>query len=108
MYNAATSLMVEDIAYMAGAYFIVVTWSTPKYRPLVYKLNSVCNFYCGRTPYINKNSNRNYRRTSHFIKDIRPGSNCVITLMSVYNYASLDKGVSLNISTRIASKFKEK
>ena len=102
----ATRLMVLGLRYQSATTFIKITWLAPAFVPYRYRQHTVCHmWYDSQNIYLDQRIilPRNAREST--VNNLIPSSPCTITLRAVYNRASIDSGVKINVSTLGDSEF---
>ena len=81
-----------------------ISWHTPTYVPSSYKLSYSCKLIHSESEYTKRKENLPFSFTSIVVGDLQPGSECVVTLVAVYNPAAIDTGITVTITTLEARK----
>lgn len=101
-----TSLMTEFEEFQKGSNYITATWKAPAYLANHFKLSISCNYICDHDSLYLMNAYTVPSYTTSFnFTELAPGSHCYITLIAVYNPASLDSGIRLDAYTLFESKW---
>ena len=98
--------MIKNLSIQRGATFIKLQWPTPNFHPFSYYQTISCNLWPGRIPYLHIDIIMESNATSSLVKSVKPGSKCVIKFRAVYNFASLDEGITIIASTPFGGKDK--
>lgn len=86
---------------------ILIMWIRPKYEPEKYNLAYSCKLKHDVTDYIPTTSLvLDSRKVHHTIPDLRQDSICTISLLAVYNPASIDSGITIKGKTSEEGKAK--
>ena len=93
----ATDLMIKNIAFYAYTKCIRLKWSPPRFAPYFYLQSITCKLKWNRSPYLQTMITLEKYATSSAIGFLIPDSRCQIKLTAVYNPASLDPGVYMNV-----------
>ena len=96
--------MIEPYLSGMDVDFIEVSWNPPKYKPSIFKLSVACTRLCDGERYLVYNESLLPSATSFQISQLHDGTTCYITLIAVYNPASLDPGILIQTYTRNQSK----
>ena len=91
--------MIRNISTAAGANFVHITWSQPKFLPSSYLVKFTCWRMPTETEYVCLHLEVLPFHTMLTIEELFPGSRCVFTLHAIYNPASIDVGITLGVST---------
>ena len=95
--------MIKNVSAKADADFNCIIWSAAKLLPASYQVNVTCWLMPNETEYMWVNLNARPSDTMLTIDKLSPGSHCVFTLLSIYNPASIDDGITRTISTYSSS-----
>lgn len=99
----ATTLMIRNVSVTADDDFIHITWSVPKFLPASYQVNVSCRLTHTETEYMQVMLALSPFDKMLTVDKLFPESDCVFTLLAIYNPASIDDGITGNISTRNTS-----
>ena len=100
----ATTLMIKNISTTAGEKFIHISWSTPKFLPMSYRIRVSCLQLWNGIEYRCTTLNATQFDTFHTVTQLAPSSKCVFTLFAIYNPASIDRGITRTVLTMKSSK----
>ena len=89
--------MIKNIAFRASTKCIRINWSRPKFPPYLYLQSITCKLRLDRRPYLQRIITLERYTTSSGLRFLKPDSKCDIKLTAVYNPASLDPGVHINV-----------
>ena len=102
----ATKNMIRSHSVTSGTNYITLKWTHPRFQPERYQLKYVCTMKSTCVPIqdtnhsiIIKTQNLTSNTTLFTISDLRPASICILTLLAVYNPASIDKGITITRTT---------
>ena len=78
-----------------------ISWNRPLYDPIKYHIAYSCRLKKQSSAYVNKKfSHIQFSTTLITVPDLMPNSICEVTLIAVYNPASInDPGISITINT---------
>ena len=99
----ATALMIRNVSVTAGDDFIHITWSAPKILPTSYQVYFSCCLIHTGTEYMQVKLEASPFYTMLIVDQLFLGSRCVITLLAIYNPASIDDGITHTIFTTNSS-----
>ena len=101
--------MIRNWTYSSGLSYVKLTWNHPDYDPERYELHYSCRLQSEQYYYISSRMN-SQKSTSTFarVSGLLPGSHCLLTLVAVYNPASIDPGVTVVTKTLESSTAKSK
>lgn len=85
--------------------FAFVEWEIPKFLPSWYQLKGWCSYDACRNARYTLPVQKLSSEKSSATVPVRPGSHCQITLIAVYNTASIDQGITRHVATPYKSKF---
>ena len=95
--------MIKNITFCTYSTFIQLTWTTPRFLPLHYRLSALCRYPSGlqtfemlTDPSI-ESSNLSGSVLSMLklqVPTLPPYTLCMMTFMATYNPATLDEGIS--------------
>lgn len=102
---AATASMTKAAVSAESSTNIEISWMTAKYKPYWYHQTTHCWCLCDGHTYLNSQINISSSLNFSNISDLLPGSACQITLLAIYNPASIDQGINLHANTKITSKY---
>ena len=97
--------MVKNVSATAGTHFIDIMWSAPKLLPTSYQVGVTCWRMYNGIEYIRVKLEATPLDTILTIDKLFPGSRCALTLLAVYNPASIDDGITLTIFTLNLSEY---
>ena len=93
-------MMIDNLTYSSGLDNIQLHWNSPKYRPNVYKVFYTCKVHDEEYYYrYSKLERVDSSSISFKILGLKLRSVCFVTLFSVYNQASLDRGLRITVET---------
>ena len=102
----ATKSMIPSHSVTSGTNYIKLKWTLPRFQPERYQLIYVCTMKSTSAPsqetnhsIITKTQNLTSSTTLFKLFGLRPSSICILTLLAVYNPASIDKGISITRTT---------
>ena len=105
-FYSATRLMIRDHSLTSGSDYVKLIWTRPKFPPERYQVTYMCTMKARFTRkydmenYVTKNTQYLRSGTTSFrISDLRPRSNCTLTLLAVYNWVSIDSGITITGTT---------
>lgn len=96
---AATSIMIGDLEVQPGIDHIVFTWKAPQYRPMHYLVDLKCKVVSTEETYIEEKYRLPSMNQFTTITDLIKDSRCRVTFTAVYNPATLDPGITINVKT---------
>ena len=99
LFVTATTLMIKNVSATAGADFIQITWSEPKFLPASYRLDVTCWMMYANSEYVCVRLELSPFVTILTLYKLFPESHCVFTLLAIYNPASFDDGITRSIYT---------
>ena len=98
--------MIRDHLLASGSDYVQLIWTYPQFVPETYQVTYTCTMISRFTPTYdmkyNITSTTQYLSsdtTSFRISDLRPRSNCTLILLAVYNWASVDSGITITGTT---------
>ena len=98
--HVATSQMIRFLQPIIASMYVELKWSVPNYFPSSYMLTYSCALKSNKTTYTASTiENIACCRERINITGLHPGSTCICTLLAIYNQASIDKGISLTVTT---------
>ena len=104
--HLATLNMIRSHSVTSGTNYIKLKWTHPRFQPERYQLKYVCTAKSTCVPsqntnhsIITKTQNLTSNTTLFTISDLRPTSICILTLLAIYNPASIDKGITITGTT---------
>ena len=102
----ATRQMIHSVSPATGLHYLELNWNHPKFLPERYQLKFICTM---KYIFKYKNDNENYtlegtksltsNGTSARISNLRPGTVYKVSLLAVYNPASIDSGIAITRTT---------
>ena len=91
--------MIKNVSATTGADFIHITWSQPKILPSSYRVHIGCWLVHVHIEYVREELEASPLSTMFIVDQLLPGSRCVITLLAIYNPASIDDGITHTLFT---------
>ena len=98
--------MIRSHSVTSGTNYVKLKWTHPRFRPERFQLKYVCTMKSTCAPsqdtnhsIMTKTQNLTSRTTLFTIYDLHPSSICILTLLAIYNPASIDKGITLTGTT---------
>ena len=102
----ATINMIRSHSVTSGTNYIKLKWTQPRFQPERYQLKYVCTMKSTCVPshdtnhsIMTKTQNLTSNTTLFTISDLHPTSICILTLLAIYNPASIDKGITIKGTT---------
>ena len=96
--------MIHTCSFSSGMDYVELEWTRPKFPPQSYTVTYLCSEmnmpHSSRTAYVHTMTQQ-LSSEIHSIRifDLRPSSICTVNLVAVYNPASIDSGIVLNVTT---------
>ena len=100
---AATNMTISGVEVKEEGNTPVIKWQSPVFPPYLYKFQVTCTYACAHSPYLAKEMSQGPSHTRFKVRDVAPGSLCVLKLWALYNPASLDEGLTIHFRTKAAS-----
>ena len=91
--------MVKDVRTVALEESVTISWDHPWISPLEYRVNAVCWCSCSIEPYVHRVYTLFFTENELNISSLLPSIHCQVTLLAVYNPATLDSGLTFNVRT---------
>ena len=95
--------MIKNLTATAGTNYIEIVWSVPKFLPKSYCVNVTCRLLYSGKEYKLEVVKATPMDTILTVGNLYPGSQCLYTLLAIYNEASIDDGITRTIFTLNAS-----
>ena len=101
--------MIQNWTCSSGEDYVNLMWNCPDYDPERYELYYSCKLQSDPYYYISSKLNsKNSTSTFARVSELLPGSLCLLTLVAVYNPASIDPGLTVVTKTLQSSTAKSK
>ena len=92
--------MITAHSCSSGWNYVDFKWAIPVYKPERYQLYYSCRLQLEENDYVNGElEDTTYTQNSFRVIGLRPSSACALTFFAVYNPASIDQGISVQVKT---------
>ena len=97
--HAATEILVKNLRTLRGFDHVALRWDSPQYEPASYEVRYSCKAVGKEVSFISNftemlESNATQFLLTNLPQDIR----CTLTLIAIYNPASIDTGITVSVS----------
>ena len=103
--HVATRMMTQVFQSFKGVDHIIISWIPSQYKPRRFKLLGYCRYLCSRRSYTIVNHSQPPSVNSTTLHNLQPGSMCAVTFFALYNYATIDLGVDMDVTTLHSSRW---
>ena len=98
--------MIQNVNTYSSWKYISVYWNRPTFLPKNYELSYSCKLKHDVIDYISRKSILiDSREITHKVRNLLPDSFCTLTLLAVYNSASVDRGITTSGETSMSGKY---